>query len=313
MRCPTLNELPPPPPGKTGWPWDSGSPINDASALKISVVTPSYQQAGFLEETIRSVLLQGYANLEYIIIDGGSTDGSVEIIRKYEKYLAYWVSERDCGAADAIAKGFRQSGGAVMGWLNSDDTYCPGALTTVASAFQSTPNMDVVYGNTYWVDEHGGVRAEKRQTPFCKSGYLYGGADLQQPATFWKREMYEKSGGLDQTFRAAFDTDLFFRFVESGAHFRYVPEFLAHFRVHSQQISDVLLETCRKELAILREKHVPYPVRSLRGRIIRNWARLERIFWYVRQGDLFWLMRRIPDRIRSRLVHEATGPASRWI
>jgi len=306
-----LPPLPPPPPGKTGWPWDTNDPTMDSSPLKITVVTPSYQQAHFIEETIRSVLLQGYSNLEYIIIDGGSTDGTVDIIRKYEKHLAYWVSEKDRGAADAIAKGFRHGTGPILGWLNSDDLYRPAALQTVAAAFLSG-TANVVYGNTYWIDQLGEVLAEKRQTPFSRSGYLYGGADLQQPATFWTRDIYDKAGGIDESFRAAFDTDLFFRFVEAGAKFHYTPQFLAGFRVHSQQISDVLLETCRKELATLRARHLPYPIRSFRGRVLRNLARLERTFWYLRQGDLFWLIGRIPDRLKSRVVHEATGPASRW-
>lgn len=284
-----------------------------ASLPKISIVTPSFNQAGFLEETIRSVLLQGYSNLEYIIIDGGSSDGSVDIIRKYENDLAYWVSEKDRGAADAIGKGFRKATGSIVGWLNSDDVYRPNTLQNVAAAFQSNQAVDVVYGNTHWIDVNGNVLAEKRQTPFSRSAYFYGGADLQQPATFWTRELYEKVGGLDPSFRAAFDTDLFFRFFQTGARFHHVPEFLAAFRLHSDQISDVLLETCRREVETLRARHLTFPVRSLRGRMIRNFARLERIFRYARQGDLPWLIGRIPDRLKSRFLREATGPRSKWI
>ena len=280
---------------------------------KISIVTPSFNQAEFLEETIRSVLLQGYSNLEYIIVDGGSSDGSVDLIRKYEHHLAYWISEKDGGAADAIGKGFRKATGSIIGWLNSDDLYRPGTLQSVASAFQNNKDVDVVYGNTHWIDANGNVLAEKRQTPFSKSAFFYGGADLQQPSTFWTRELYEKSGGLDPTFRAAFDTDLFFRFFQLGARFQHIPEFLAAFRLHSDQISDVLLETCRREVATLRARHLAFPVSSLRGRMIRNFARLERVFRYASQGDLPWLIRRIPDRLKSRFVREATGPRSKWI
>jgi glycosyltransferase involved in cell wall biosynthesis len=313
MQSEMLVAMPPAPHAKTGWPWDTKITPSAPSSLKITVVTASYQQANFLEETIRSVLLQGYPNLEYIIVDGGSTDGSVDIIRKYEKHLAWWVSEKDRGAADAIAKGLRQASGTVLAWLNSDDVYRPGALRTVSDAFQSGNSPDVVYGNTYWIDKTGKVLAEKRQTPFSKFGYLYGGADLQQPATFWTRAAYEKAGGLDPSFRAAFDTDLFFRLVQTGARFQHIPEFLAGFRVHPGQISDSLLETCRQELNALRSRHLQYPVNSLGGRILRNLARLERGFWYVRQGDLFWLLGRIPDRLKSRFAREATGPQSRWI
>src|SRR5579884_4008024 len=135
MRCPNLRDLPPAPPGKTGGP-------------KVTVVTPSFNQAEYLEETIRSVLLQGYSDLEYIIIDGGSSDASVAIIGKYEPYLAYWVSEKDHGAADAIGKGFQRATGSILAWLNSDDVYRPGALQKVAAAFAKNSAVEVVYGNT---------------------------------------------------------------------------------------------------------------------------------------------------------------------
>src|SRR5579885_3553995 len=127
MRCPTLAELPPPPAGKTGWPWTIETPALPASRAdgspwpRISIVTPSYNQGQFIEETIRSVLLQGYPDLEYIVIDGGSTDQSVEIIRKYERWLTYWVSEKDRGQAHAINKGFSSVTGELFNWINSDD------------------------------------------------------------------------------------------------------------------------------------------------------------------------------------------------
>src|SRR5215831_18533986 len=151
------------------------------SVPRISIVTPSYNQGRFIEETIQSVLSQDYPNLEYIIIDGGSKDQSVDIIRKYEKRLAYWVSEKDSGAADAIAKGFRRATGDIMAYLNSDDLYSPETLRAVAEVFQAG-RSDVVYGNTWWIDSDGHYLGERRQTPFAPMGYLYGGFDLQQPA-----------------------------------------------------------------------------------------------------------------------------------
>jgi hypothetical protein len=237
----------------------------------------------------------------------------VDLIRKYESHLAYWISEKDDGAAQAIGKGFRKATGSIVGWLNSDDLYRPGTLQSIAAAFQNNRDVDVVYGNTHWIDANGIVVAEKRQTPFSKSAFFYGGADLQQPSTFWTRELYEKAGGLDPTFRAAFDTDLFFRFFQRDARFHHLSEFLAAFRIHSDQISDVLLETCRREVATLRARHLMFPVNSIRGRMIRNFARLERVFRYACQGDLPWLIRRVPDRLKSRFLREATGPRSKWI
>lgn len=282
------------------------------AAPRITVVTPSFNQARFLEETILSVTSQHYPNLEYIVIDGGSTDGSVEILRKYSGSLSYWISEKDAGPADAIRKGFARATGSILSYLNSDDVYRPGSLAAAAGAFASDPPADVVYGNMHWIDGGGGILAEKRQTPFSRIGYLYGGADLQQPATFWTRDLYEKAGGIDVRFRAAFDTDLFFRFVALNASFRHIPKVLAGFRVHSEQISDVLQETARKELAEIRARHLSYPVRSLAGILLRNAGRAQRVWSYVRQGDLPWLLGRIPDRLRSRFGQVAAGPSSRW-
>ena len=151
MRCPTLAELPLPPPEKTGWPWTVETPPvppvrPDGSAWpRISIVTPSYNQGQFIEETIRSVLLQGYPDLEYMIIDGGSTDQSVEIIRKYEPWLTYWVSERDRGQAHAINKGLEHCNGRVFNWINSDDYLTPKSLSVVGNHFSLS--TDIVSGS----------------------------------------------------------------------------------------------------------------------------------------------------------------------
>ena len=159
MRCPTLNELPPPLSEKTGWPWTEGSPkltdhmTNGNRWPLVSIVTPSYNQGQFIEETIRSVLLQGYPNLEYIIIDGGSTDNSVEIIRKYEPWLAYWVSEPDNGQSEAINRGWSISQGDILAWLNSDDMYTQNAIQTAVSTLQRHPEMTMIYGDTNVINE----------------------------------------------------------------------------------------------------------------------------------------------------------------
>ena len=178
-----LNELPPPPVGKSRWPWTQDSESKGdqrAGPLpRVTVVTPSFNQAIFLEETIRSVLLQDYPDLEYIVMDGGSSDGSVEIIKKYEKHLAYWTSEKDAGASDAIRKGFERATGSILAYLNSDDLYLPGAIHRLVNRLRSVKG-DVVYGNTYWIDEETNVLSERRQTPFSRLAYFYGGADLQQ-------------------------------------------------------------------------------------------------------------------------------------
>jgi glycosyltransferase involved in cell wall biosynthesis len=314
MHCPTLEQLPAPPHGKTGWPWtEHTKPTAGSDQLRISIVTASYNQAHFLEETIRSVLLQGYPNLEYIILDAASTDGSVKIIRKYEKYLAHWTSERDNGASDAIAKGFARATGSILAWLNSDDIYLPGALRLLIDRM-TTARADVAYGNTYWIDEESGVLAERRQTPFSKMAYLYGGADLQQPSTIWSANLYRAVGGMDPAFNCAFDTDLFSRFIAKGAKFAYVRQFVSCARLQAAQKTQVLSETCRKELDKIRSHHLPAPVRSLRGVLLRNLGRMQRLAWYSIQGDLPWLIGRIPDRLKSHgNAAQVTGPRSKWV
>jgi glycosyltransferase involved in cell wall biosynthesis len=158
MKCPLLNELPPPPADKTGWPWTEETPrlpdaMPDGSSWPlISIVTPSYNREEFLEETIRSVLLQGYPALEFFIIDGGSTDHSVEVIRKYEKWLAGWVSEKDRGEYHAINKGLPQCRGEVITFHNSDDYYLPGAFGDAAMRWAQDKGCGVIAGAFYYVD-----------------------------------------------------------------------------------------------------------------------------------------------------------------
>ena len=279
---------------------------------RISIVTPSYNQVGFIERTIQSVLDQDYPNLEYIIIDGGSTDGAVDVIRRYEKHLAYWVSEKDNGAADAIGKGFSKATGEIFAYLNSDDLYVPGALRAVAETMQD-PTVDVAYGNTYWIDQRGELIAEQRQTPFMSMGYLYGGSTLQQQSTFWRSDLYRKCGGMDASFGFAFDTDLFFRFIACGARFRFVNKFLASFRIHpaSKSSNDEII--CRRDLQRLRNQHLPFPYDSFRATCVRTLSRFQRTLWYALQGDLLWLLRRIPVRIRARNAPGMVGPHGRRV
>ena len=152
MHCPRLLELPQTLDGKNGWPWTEETvpaelEQTSGSLPSISVVTPSYNQAAFLEETIRSVLLQGYPNLEYLVMDGGSSDGSVEIIKKYEKYLAYWTSQKDAGPSDAIRKGFEKATGSILAYLNSDDLYLPGTLHHLVNRLRTTGALTQHYGD----------------------------------------------------------------------------------------------------------------------------------------------------------------------
>ena len=222
MRCPTLSELPSPPPGKTGWPCTEESPqlpdtMPDGSPWpRVSIITPSYNQGRFIEETIRSVLLQGYPDLEYIIIDGSSTDGSVDIIRKYEKWLAYWVSERDQGQSDAINKGFARATGEVLAWLNSDDVYLPGAVQEAASALGAHPTAALVYGQCDQCDATGTVLLRLGK-PFDLDYVLLEMQNvIPQPSAFIRRRAAHQAGPLNTELYYVMDWDYWLRLAVLG-------------------------------------------------------------------------------------------------
>ncbi|MBC7232570.1 MAG: glycosyltransferase [Chloroflexi bacterium] len=252
-----MSELPPPPPGKTGWPWTEESPqlpdaMPDGSPWpRVSIVTPSYNQGRFVEETIRSVLLQGYPDLEYIVIDGGSTDGSVEVICKYAPWLTYWVSEPDRGQAHAINKGVSLATGEIFGWLNSDDVYMPSALATVAYAYRQAAG-DVIAGSVLNVYEG----LEEQQL-----GRLYTPANLyleafikfweeqcvwHQPGIFFPAQVWRKTGGLDDSLRYMMDFDLISRVLQHVS-VTCVPRVLVHFRLHPTS------KTCSQHLGMFTE------------------------------------------------------------
>jgi len=184
---------------------------------KISIVTPSFNQAKYLEDTILSVLGQGYPNLEYIIIDGGSTDGSVDIIKKYESQLTYWVSEKDAGLYDALQKGFEKSTGVIMAWINSDDMYHKKSLFVVADIFRRFGQIRWLMGSNTFYDEQGNpfiYDDEPYQQRWSKwRMYMNEGQYIQQESVFWKRDLWLDTGGyIDQNYALAADFELWTRF-----------------------------------------------------------------------------------------------------
>ncbi|MBX3750689.1 MAG: glycosyltransferase [Opitutaceae bacterium] len=233
---------------------------------KLTIVTPSYQQVRFLGETMRSVLSQSTA-VDYVVQDGGSTDGSADLIRELaaqhsaptegRPHLAAWTSARDQGQADAIARGFARTSGApedVMGWINSDDYYLPGALDFVADYFARHPEVDVVYGNRIVVDEASQEIARWFLPPHDPA-VLRLNDFVPQETLFWRRRVWDQVGGIDPAFHFAIDWDLLLRLQAAGARIVRVPFFLACFRAHAaQKTSAVMHSIGQREITRLRER-----------------------------------------------------------
>lgn len=207
--------------------------MTDLTWPLVSIITPSFNQARYLESTIRSVLDQDYPNIEYIIVDGGSQDGSLEIIRGFSDRLAWWVSEKDRGQTDAINKGFARAKGEILAWLNSDDTYQPHAIAEAVGCLRDRPEVGLVYGDANFIDENERVigRFPAAQTDYrrLRQGYVH----IPQQASFWRANLWRKVGPLDPTFYFAMDYDLWVR-LAALAPVQYTPRLWANFRLHSQ-------------------------------------------------------------------------------
>ncbi|MBD9361077.1 glycosyltransferase family 2 protein [Methylomonas fluvii] len=202
---------------------------------KISVITPSFNQGGFIEKTITSVLSQSYPNLEFIIVDGGSSDNTVEVIKKYENSLHYWVSEPDRGQSHAINKGMAIATGEILTWLNSDDIYLPGALHRFASAFQENPDIGIVVGEGRIVDLQGKEIYYARPNAEINLTSLYGwlnDGDFLQPSSAFSRTAWYQSGPIDESVHIALDVDLWLRMAKNGVIFKSVNELLSEALSH---------------------------------------------------------------------------------
>jgi len=213
----------------------------------VSIVTPSFNQAPYLEATIRSVLEQDYPDLEYIIVDGGSTDGSVDIIRRYAHRLAWWVSEADKGQTEALNKGFARAKGEILAWLNSDDTYQPGAVAEATAFLRDRPEVGLVYGDANFIDENGKLigRFPAAQTDYrrLRRGYVH----IPQQAAFFRADLWRKVAPLDPSFYFAMDYDLWVR-IAALAPIQHIPRTWANFRLHTQGKTIAADDRCWPEM-----------------------------------------------------------------
>lgn len=213
----------------------------------VSIITPSFNQVQFLDETIQSVLGQDYPNIEYIIVDGGSTDGSLDVIRKYESKLTGWVSEQDTGQTDAINKGFSMATGDIFAWINSDDIYLPGAVSEAVQYLQENPHVGMMYGNAYYIDEESRPIALYPAAPTDYLGLRRGVNTIPQQATFFRSILWRMVGPLDSSFYYAMDYDLWTR-ISSVTPIKFHDEFMAYFRLQSASKSMREASRCWPEM-----------------------------------------------------------------
>ncbi len=296
MPYPTLNDIPPPS-GKTGWPWTETvaqlptAMPNGQLWPKLSIITPSYNQGEYIEETIRSILWQGYPNLEYIIVDGGSTDNTVSIIKKYEPFLTRWVSEADRGQADAINKGLHQATGDIVAWLNSDDVYPEGTFVTVAQTMSDHPEVDVLYGNCYFVDEHSRrIKSDFFGQPFNLKSFLFQNY-IPQPSTFLRLASLSDVALIDEHYQFCMDYEFWWRLAFADKTFQYCPELWSAYRLHetSKTVSRAWVQWSERVRFLETLYSQPGDVKGLRpyqNKILgqTHW-RAAWSFWQVDQPD----------------------------
>lgn len=309
MTCVSLHDLPPPSIKKKGWPWDFASteiPNKKMYAKlwpKISVITPSFNQGKFLEETIRSVLLQGYPNIEYIIMDGGSSDESLGIIRKYERWISYWVSEKDNGQVDAVNRGVEISSGDIVSWLNSDDILLPECLFKVAQKFLENSQARIVFGERFNIDESGEFldyqRLSGRAVKLSHVIFM-GRWPFYQEAVFIKRSLWIQSAGLSEEYNVAFDLEFFLKCLKIEDAKTMPGAILGCWRHHGSQklnrsISHILRHEHERIFADYGRNNIPIFLYKIFWSLGRRLWRMEFVDKSVSARDMYYRLRGIVD------------------
>jgi len=265
--------------------------------ILVSIITPTLNRAQFLEKNILSIKNQDYLFVEHIIVDGGSTDNTLEIIKKYERtYNLKWTSEKDEGCADAMNKGFKMAKGDIFCWLDADDMYLPGTIGKVIKVFQERPEIDVVFGDMFIADQNDKIIDCTKRINFDYEALLYVGMTLSPQATFWRQSLHEKLNGLNQKYLRCADYDFFVRMALSGARFYHLRDFLAIYRRHPQQLTKSV-ELCRREGNEIYQKYIDKNItpRSLRWK--KRKILVRRVLEYIKQGDIWYVLRGILRRI----------------
>jgi glycosyltransferase involved in cell wall biosynthesis len=263
---------------------------------RISVVVPSFNQARYLELTLQSILDQDYPNLELIVIDGGSKDESVDIIRKYQQYTKFWCSEPDGGQTQGIIKGFTRATGDILCFLNSEYLFEQGVLREVGEYFNKHVDVDAVYGNSLWIDAEGNPLRLQKEIPFNRFIWLNTYNYIPGMSMFWRRTIYDQAGGLNPAFQLAFDADLWIRFSDCGT-IKHLARLWSRQRFYPEQKNRILRAKSDQEDMLIRARywknHVMPPTYYLRRKI----AFCIRVMWKLLTGCYTLRYRRYMEEI----------------
>ncbi len=256
---------------------------------RVSIIMPSFNQGHFLEAAIQSVLAQSYPNIEFILVDGGSKDESLEIIKKYQQHFAWWVSEKDKGHADALNKGFSHATGEILAWLNSDDVYFPNAVAEAVAILQQQPEVGMVYADADLIDNSGAQigRFAARQTDYRRM--LRGSVHIPQATTFFRRGLWQQVGPLDLSLFFSFDYDLWVK-IAKVSQVLYVPRRWAQFRIHGDGKTIVNDDRCYPDMLRVLQRE---------GGGWLSWLRLR---YYARKLLYSWLPWKFRLRLRKSLT-----------
>ncbi len=268
----------------------------DKNLQKISIVMPSLNKAEFIERSILSILNQNYPNIELIIIDGGSTDGTLEIIRKYEKFITYWTSEKDQGQSDALNKGFKKCTGTIFGFLNSDDLYLPGAFEYASSVLCKNPNKKIIFGDYLCIDKDDSTIDYMHAFDFNLNHFKYEGFHLNAQSMFWKSDVHKRFSGFNINLYYTMDYQLILEFgINEGEHsFIRVPKVLGAFRMYDGQKTKLKIPTNAINEHKLMAKIYEYKDKyTLIGKLKRIYFRVRRSWWYIKRGGIFNLFYRL--------------------
>lgn len=261
---------------------------------KLTVITPSYNQAAFLERTILSVLNQNYPNLEYIIVDGGSNDGSVEIIKKYEKHLSWWVSEKDRGQVHAINKALERATGEYISFQNSDDVYFPGTFARFGEAALKYP-VDILYGDLYMITTDDEVTEILKTTSYDFDCQILEGMQIHNQSLFFKRSLVEKYGMFDESFRFAFDYDFITRYTShKSTTTKKIDGLGGALRVHAEAKSSTIATTIgREEHARVQKLYISTNSSPVVNKMKYLWCRVRKIAYFVLRFDIQYIRFRL--------------------